>query len=214
MSRISKPARILFSTRMLAALLVPAALIPVTSAQSVASAQPVASTLSVQKGPVIGTIDFYGLRKVTEAKVRQALGVGEGGALPSSKGDVEEKLDQIPGVVQSHLEAICCDGGKITLYVGIEERGGTHFELHEPPDGDVTLPDEINSAYRRFLEAYSAAARYGYTKEDLTKGYARSEDPETRAIQDIFPSIVADHLPELQRTLRMLQRRGSASQAA
>lgn len=191
MPRISKPARnllltgALVSTGMLAALLLP-----------------VASAQTVQKGPVIGTIDFYGLRKVTEAKVRQALGVREGGALPSSKGDVEEKLDQIPGVVQSHLEAICCDAGKITLYVGIEERGGTHFELHETPDGDAMLPDEINSAYRRFLEAYSAAARYGYTKEDLTKGYARSEDPETRAIQDIFPSIVADHLPELQRTLR------------
>ena len=146
MPRISKPARnflstgMLVSTGMLAALLVPAALI------SEASAQPVASVQLVQKGPVVGTIDFYGLRKVTEAKVRQALGVREGGALPSSKGDVEEKLDQIPGVVQSHLEAICCDSGKITLYVGIEERGGTHFELHETPDGDVTLPDEINSA--------------------------------------------------------------------
>jgi len=154
------------------------------------------------KGPVIGTLDFYGLRKVPEAKARQALGVREGDALPPSKGDVEGRLDALPGIVQSHLEAICCDNGKITLYVGIEERGAAHFELHDVPDGDAALPEEIDAAYRRFLDAFGAAARQGYTKEDLTKGYARSEDPTTRAIQDMFPSLVADHLAELRATLR------------
>jgi len=154
------------------------------------------------KGPVIGTLDFYGLRKVPEAKVRQALGIREGDALPPSKGDVEGRLDAIPGVVQSHLEAVCCDNGKITLYIGIEERGAAHFELHDVPDGDAALPGEIDAAYRRFLDAFAAAARQGYIKEDLTKGYARSEDLTTRAIQDMFPSLVADHLAELRAALR------------
>ncbi len=153
-------------------------------------------------GPVIGTLDFYGLRKVPEAKVRQTLGVHEGDVLPPSKGDVEGRLDAITGVVQSHLEAVCCDNGKITLYVGIEERGAAHFELHDVPDGDAELPGEVDSAYRRFLDAYAAAARQGYTKEDLTKGYARSEDLATRSIQEMFPSLVADHLAELRATLR------------
>ncbi len=105
-------------------------------------------------------------------------------------------------MVESHLEAVCCDNGKITLYAGIEERGAQHFDLHEVPDGDAPLPQDINAAYRRFLDAFSTAARQGYTKEDLTKGYARSEDPTTRAIQDMFPSLVADRLVELRRTLR------------
>ncbi|MEO8131553.1 MAG: hypothetical protein ABI822_30945, partial [Bryobacteraceae bacterium] len=56
------------------------------------------AALACAQGPRIGTIDFYGLRKVTEAKVRKALAVAEGGVLPSSKGDTEERLDQIPGV--------------------------------------------------------------------------------------------------------------------
>jgi hypothetical protein len=172
--------------------------IPAASAQKA----PAQSAPGADKGPVIGTLDFYGLRKVTEAKVRQALGVHEGDVLPPSKGDVEGRLDAIPGVVESHLEAVCCDNGKITLYVGIEERGAPHFELHDVPDGDAELPGEIDSAYRRFLDAYATAARQGYTKEDLTKGYARSEDLATRAIQEMFPSIVADHLPELRATLR------------
>jgi hypothetical protein len=178
----------------LAAGMLVAILIPSASSQS--------SAPSPGRGPVIGTLDFYGLRKVPEAKVRQALGVHEGDALPPSKGDVEERLDQIPGVVESHLEAICCDNGKITLYAGIEERGAVHFDLHEVPDGDAELPQEIDSAYRRFLDAFSTAARRGYTAQDLTKGHARSEDPTVRAIQDMFPSLVADHLPELRATLR------------
>jgi len=181
-----------------------AAMLPVASPQKAPA--PSAVVLSpppgASKGPVIGTLDFYGLRKVSEARVRQALGVHEGDALPASKGDVEQRLDAIPGVVESHLEAVCCDNGKITLYTGIEERGAQHFDLREVPDGDAPLPQEINAAYRRFLDAFRTAARQGYTKEDLTKGYARSEDPTTRAIQDMFPSLVADHVVELRRTLR------------
>src|ERR1700733_12609906 len=195
MARVYRIVRVHLAAAALIALLIPAA-----SAQKAPVQTPQA--LIPGKGPVIGTLDFYGLRKVTEAKVRQALGVREGDPLPSSKGDVEERLDAIPGVVESHLEAVCCDNGKITLYVGIEERAATHFDLHDVPDGDATLPREIDSAYRRFLDAFSEAARQGYTKEDLTKGYARSEDPTVRAIQDMFPSMVADHLAELRATLR------------
>jgi len=59
--------------------------------------------LACAQGPRIGTIDFYGLRKVTEAKVRKALAVSEGGVLPSSKADVEERMPA---------------GGSITVQVG------------------------------------------------------------------------------------------------
>src|SRR5712671_6192182 len=77
----------------------------------------------------VGVIDFYGLRKTSESQLRKALGVREGDLLPASKGDAEAKLDQVSGVVESHLEAVCCDDGHTILYVGIEERGATHFDL-------------------------------------------------------------------------------------
>src|SRR6202012_4007521 len=83
---------------------------------------------NISRGPVIGTIDYYGLRKVALATVQKALGVREGDLLPFSKGDVEQRLDAIPGVVESHLEAVCCANGRVTVYVGIEERGAGHFE--------------------------------------------------------------------------------------
>ena len=109
--------------------------------------------------------------------------------MPPSKGDAEAKLDQIPGVVESHLEAVCCDNGQTILYVGIEERGAPHFDLREPPEGEVALPEEIVSAYNRFLEAAQAASRRGSTDEDLTHGHPLMADGSARAIQEMFPAL-------------------------
>jgi hypothetical protein len=154
------------------------------------------------KGPTIGVVDFYGLHKVPEAKIRQVLGAREGDPLPHSKGDTEERLDAISGVVESHLEAVCCQAGKTILYVGIEERGAPHFDLRDSPDGEDVLPEEITATYRRFMEAFSAAVRRGSTEEDLTLGHSRMADPSARAIQDMLPELAKDHLKELRNVLR------------
>ena len=146
-----------------------------------------AAALAAAQAPRIGVLDFYGLRKVSEPQVRQALAAREGDPLPASKGDAEERLDKLSGVVESHLEAVCCDEGKVVLYVGIEERGAPHFDLREAPDGDERLPEEIAGAYNRFLEAVEKAGRRGNVGEDLTKGYSRIADLSARAIQDMFP---------------------------
>lgn len=154
------------------------------------------------RGPVIGTIDYYGLRKIPLATVEKALNTHVGEVLPFSKGDVEQRLDEIPGVVESHLEAVCCQNGKVALYVGIEERGATHFDLHEVPDGDAMLPQEVDLTYKRFVDAEDSASRQGLTSEDLTQGHARSEDPFVRAIQDMFPALVTQYLAQLRAVLR------------
>jgi len=153
--------------------------------------------------PRIGVIDFYGLQKVPEARIRQALGVREGDFLPGSKGDAEEKIDRVSGVVESHLEAVCCDSGKMILYVGVEERGAAHFDIRDVPEGgDARLPDEILSTYRRFQETLAAAVRRGSTAEDLTQGQSRMADPSARAVQDMLPALVTDHLAQVRSVLR------------
>ncbi len=169
---------------------------------------------NISRGPLIGTIDYYGLRKVPLVTVEKGLNVHVGEPLPLAKGDVEQRLDEIPGVVESHLEAVCCEGSKVTLYVGIEERGATHFELHDIPDGDEMLPDEIELTYKRFIEASDNASRQGRTREDLTKGYARSEDPDVRAIEDMFPSLVKEYLPMIRAVLRNSEDEGERATAA
>jgi len=157
---------------------------------------------ATQVAPSIGVIDFYGLNKVTEDRLRGALGFRAGEPFPRSKADVEEHLDTIPGVVESHLEAVCCDAGKMVLYVGIEERGAPHFDIREAPEGEVVLPPNIITAYRNLLAAVESAARRAATAEDLTHGHALAADPLTREIQQQFPEIAREHMSELRNVLR------------
>ena len=152
--------------------------------------------------PRIGMIDFYGLNKVPEDRLRKTLGFTDGDPFPRSKADVEEHLDALPGVVESHLEAVCCDAGKMVLYVGIEERGTAHFDLRDPPESEVVLPAAITTAYRGFLEAFENAARRGVTAEDLTRGHALAADRLTREIQQQFVDMARDHVRELRDVLR------------
>jgi hypothetical protein len=160
------------------------------------------SALAAAQAPRIGIIDFYGLHKIPEAKVRQTLGVREGDPLPPSKGDLEDRLADLQGVVESHLEAVCCGAGSAILYVGIEEKGAPHFELRDAPDGSLKLPDEINTAYQNFLQASSAALRLDEDRDDLTQGHRLSANVETRALQQQFIPLAKDHLKELRDVLR------------
>jgi hypothetical protein len=152
--------------------------------------------------PRIGIIDFYGLKKVPESKLRAALGAREGDPLPSSKGDAEERLEAVEGVVAAHLEAVCCEDGQTVLYVGIEERGAPRFDVRNPPAGEAALPEEVMGEYRRLLQAVEAAARRGVTAEDLTEGHALSADPAARSIQETLPSIAEQNLELLRDVLR------------
>lgn len=153
--------------------------------------------------PKIGTLDFYGLQKVEEKKLRKALGFAEGDPLPRSKGDVEERLENVEGVVHARLEAACCDESKQTvLYVGIEEKGAPHFSYRLPPQTDIHLPEEISTAYRKFLRAAGIAGRNGMAQEDLSRGHSFMVDPEVRAIQMQFAELAEEHLPALQKALR------------
>jgi hypothetical protein len=152
--------------------------------------------------PRIGSIDYYGLRKVSESRIQKVLGVKAGDPLPPSKGDLEESLEEIPGVVVARVEALCCDGGRSMLFVGIEEKGAPHFELRTPPEGDATLPAEIVEPYNQLVEALQIAASRGSTAEDLTHGHPLAADPDARDLQLRFVDLVPKHLAQIREVLR------------
>src|SRR4051794_35810425 len=89
------------------------------------------------QAPKVGEINFYGLRKLPSEKLMAALGFKPGDTLPPSKGDLEERLSEVAGVVDARVEAVCCDGANATLFVGVEERGGPHFDTHGAPAGSA-----------------------------------------------------------------------------
>src|SRR5205085_638119 len=133
------------------------------------------------QAPKVGDINFYGLHKVTPQKLLAKIDIRPGAPLPPSKGDLEERIEEIPGVVQARVQAICCEGASAILFIGVEEKGAPHFDYHGQPSGTAALPQEIIDAYHEFLGAVERAARAGNTAEDLTAGHSRMADPSAAA---------------------------------
>ncbi len=152
--------------------------------------------------PRIGVIDFYGVRRVSQARLRQALGVREGDTLPASKGDVEDRLERVPGVIRARVEAVCCEMDRAILFVGIEEKDAPHFLFREAPSGDASLPEALVETYHDYLSALERAMRSGPVTENLTQGHVLSTDPATRAIEQRFVELAAANLDALRQTLR------------
>jgi hypothetical protein len=157
--------------------------------------------LSAQ-APRIGIIDFYGAGKASRAQALKIIKAKEGDPLPASKGDVEEKLEAISGVVRAQLTAACCEAGKAILYVGLEEKGAPHFDYRQPPNGTAVLPEKIARAYTDFIGAVSQSSAKADLSEDLTHGHSLMGDAGIRSIQEMFLPLAEQYTPELKAVLR------------
>ena len=154
------------------------------------------------QAPQIGDINLYGLRKVSAEKVLAAAGLAPGGKLPPSKGDAEDAIEKLSGVVLARIDAVCCDGAQAQLFVGIEEKGAPHPSLRSLPEGDSHLPQELEDVYRQYLTAVAKAAARGDAAEDLTAGHPLMADPEVRKLQQRFLDFAGEHTSWLRDVLR------------
>ncbi|MGH9808168.1 MAG: hypothetical protein ACRD9W_13065 [Terriglobia bacterium] len=129
------------------------------------------------------------------------MAVKAGDPLPSRE-QAETRIDKVPGVLVSRIEAACCSESKMILYVGIEERDSPHVDYHDAPTGQVTLPAELFDSYRKLLDNAAASIRGHNADQDLTNGYSLMADPESRELQLSFLPVVAENLALIDRVLR------------
>jgi len=158
--------------------------------------------LGADSTPKVSSVDYYGLRKIPANRIQKIVGVSAGDPLPPSKGDLEDRLEKIPGVVLARVEVVCCEGDRGMLFVGIEEKSAPHFALRSAPTGTPTLPSAIVDSYHELVETLEAAGRRGSTEEDLTEGHPLAADPDSRAIQQNFVDFTAHHLAQIREVLR------------
>lgn len=151
--------------------------------------------------PRVSVIEIYGAHKVSPDKIRKALAAQEGGPLPSRE-DAEDRIDKVPGILASRIEAACCDNRGTVLYVGVQEKDGPHFNFHPAPTGDVTLPIELVGNYHTFLDTVSDSIHATKADEDLTNGYSLMADSVCRELQQSFIPAVAANLNLLDRSVR------------
>lgn len=150
--------------------------------------------------PRIGWIEVFGARRATAEKALKALGVREGDPLPKSKGEAEERIEALDGVVRAHLEAWCCEQGRAVLYVGVEERGGARFELRPAPqDEAASLPEEVMMAYADFADALARATAEGDLEEDLSRGHSLMRNVACRVAQQRLEALAELHEEALLR---------------
>ena len=147
-----------------------------------------------QGGPTIGIVEVYGARRTSVADVRKALGLKEGSQLSGSKGAIEERIEEIEGVVAARMAAACCVDGNVVLYVGIQEKGAPTFEYRTPPAEEMQVPKEVHDQYVRFLEAVRIAGQTAQTAEDLTRGHSLMSDASVREVQLSFIPLANTHL--------------------
>lgn len=151
--------------------------------------------------PRIGILQVFGVQKVSPQKINSALGVKPGDLLPS-RDTTEERLAKVSGVVASSIQAVCCSGSNMILYVGVEEKGAIHLNFHAEPTAAITLPQEIIDKYNAILHEAEASLRGRNADEDLTNGYSLLADAEGREQQQEMIPLVAAHLASIDQVVR------------
>jgi hypothetical protein len=158
--------------------------------------------------PPVGIVDFYGLRQVPLDAARAAVRLSPGDRLPADDTALEAALDaargrlqSVPGVVQAHVELVCCEDGKSILYVGVAETA-SRGERRAAPRGKGRLPDGVAASLRAVDEARSAAILRGDVEEDDAAGHALLRDPATRALQEKLVGIADGKRDRLRAVLR------------
>ena len=138
--------------------------------------------------PPIGLVEVYGLRHVAEAPVRQAVGLQAGDAFPENTTEIVARIERVPGIAEARLNGVCCNDGRMVLFVGIRETGTAGTTFRPAPRGTARLPGDIVKAGADFEQSFMAAVMRGEAEEDRSRGYSLMKDPATRAIQESFPA--------------------------
>ena len=171
--------------------------------------------LTAQKNASVAIVDFYGLRQITEAQVRQVLRIVEGDTITESTlRAAEKRLRALPGISDARVDGVCCDNGKMLVYVGLEEKGTPALRFNPPPKGQSRLPDDVVRAGAAFETAFEKAAERGDLEEDQSHGHSLMHDPDARAVQERFVALADGYGRQLRETLRDADRREQRALAA
>jgi len=158
-----------------------------------------AMSLANAQIPRVHEIDLYGTRKVSAARILREAKLQKGEPLPASRGDLEDRINEIPGILRVRVEAVCCEGANAILFVGVEEKDGPRVAFRSEPTGKSVLPEELAADYQQFLAAVRQAVQQqiGNSPEQAKIATAKS----ARAFEAKFAEFTSQHMTELRDVL-------------
>jgi hypothetical protein len=177
-------------------------LIAASSAHAQAPRDPAPAPKSVR---TIGTIDFYGLRRLTVDQLRGALTFRVGDSI--ARGDhaffaaSEQHLMKLPEVSRAHIEVICCSDGRPAVFVGIEEKHGSVMHFRPAATGAIRLPPEVVQTGAEFDRVLMKAVLSGHAQEDDSQGHALLDAAAARPVEDRMIAIARNELTLLRQVL-------------
>ena len=170
-------------------------------------------TLADIEIPPIGTIDFYGMRSLSESEVRQHLPFKEGdGAIRDHHRRYRTTRSRAHSAPRKWSSPSCAapDGGRTLVYVGVQEHEAPGTRYNVSPTGKARLPADILAANDRYTNAQSrkpfGPARPAKTIRWDTRCLLRAGSRPAGT----FPGVRKDHKPLLLDVLRKLIGRRSA----
>ena len=153
--------------------------------------------------------------------VRQTLTFKEGDSIsfagnarPAFLVEAERRLAALPGVIRASVNPVCCDAGRVIVYVGLEQQGQPVTRFRDNPTGTVRLQADVLQAARDLEEAQKTAVVRGDVGEDDSRGHTLMHDAAARAIQERFVGYAARDLKALTRVLRESSDAGQRAIAA
>ena len=99
-------------------------------------------------------------RATPSGQIREALTFKEGDSIlmgtdqrPGFVTASEARLSTLPRVAHARINPVCCDQGRVIVYVGIEERDATAMRFRTAPTGSARLAADIVQSGEEFFKA-------------------------------------------------------------
>jgi hypothetical protein len=162
-----------------------------------------ASAAAPDSLPPIGTIDFFGLREVSEASIRKHLPFKEGDLTPERPLGAEgAAIAKAAGVAQVTLAYVCCtQGQKTQVYVGVAEKAVPQGRPSRQFNGTARLSEDMIRADGELGAQVLEAIARGQAGEVHSDGHALGEYPPLRAVQQKFIDYARVHVALLSEVL-------------
>jgi hypothetical protein len=157
-----------------------------------------AASLAGAQTPRVHDIDFYGIGKVPASKILHETKLQPGEPLPSSKGALEDRINEIPGIQRVRVEALCCEGADAILFIGVEEKDGPRVAFRSEPTGLAVLPPDVTSGYQEFVDVVRDAIQQKAGSDQVKLSTANS----AHALEDKLALYAGQHVVELRNVLR------------
>lgn len=123
------------------------------------------------------SVDFYGIRELSEQEIRNEIGLKKGIALKVTSKELKGRLKKIEGVIDCDVVQIQYPGN-YALFIGIKESGTKKTSFRSEPTGKIQLDPELLTRYDAIMELLIPAIRSGKAGEDQSAGHSLSEyDP-------------------------------------